>query len=168
VADYVACVHAQGAQLGSDKSQKLSAEAVEVVSMWPGVTFAEVFADSIPRDGSRGLRVASLAHVLASRRSARVRRISAKPRSSAEPCEPPHDPTVARTPWDTRKTFWDSLSCAHPRETPRLRLRHVEILDARDYYEGERPGLGRTFWSAADGMLAVSPPGAFGMQLPKS
>jgi hypothetical protein len=29
----------------------------------------------------------------------------------------------------------------------------LEILDARDYYEEERPGLGRSFCSAADGML---------------
>jgi hypothetical protein len=41
------------------------AEAVEVVSTWPGVTFAEVLAASAPRDGSRGLRVAALEHVLA-------------------------------------------------------------------------------------------------------
>jgi hypothetical protein len=41
------------------------AEAVEVVSTWPGVTFAGVFAASAPRSGSRGLRVAALEHVLA-------------------------------------------------------------------------------------------------------
>jgi hypothetical protein len=41
------------------------AEAVEVVSTWPGVIFDEVFAASAPRDGSRGLRVAALQHVLA-------------------------------------------------------------------------------------------------------
>jgi hypothetical protein len=43
----------------------LVTEAVEVVSEWPGVTFEEVFAASAPRDGSRGLRVAALEHVLA-------------------------------------------------------------------------------------------------------
>jgi len=36
------------------------AEAVKVVSVWPGVKFAEVFAASAPQDGSRGLRVAAL------------------------------------------------------------------------------------------------------------
>jgi hypothetical protein len=41
------------------------AEAVEVVRTWPGVTFDEVHAASAPCDGSRGLRVASLEHVLA-------------------------------------------------------------------------------------------------------
>jgi hypothetical protein len=41
------------------------AEAVEVVSTWPGVTYESVFAASSPRDGSRGLRVATLEHVLA-------------------------------------------------------------------------------------------------------
>jgi hypothetical protein len=41
------------------------AEAVEVVSMWPGVTFDGVFAASALRDGSRRLRVAALEHVLA-------------------------------------------------------------------------------------------------------
>jgi hypothetical protein len=41
------------------------AEAVEVVSVWPGVTFEEVFSASSVREGSRGLRVASLEHVLA-------------------------------------------------------------------------------------------------------
>jgi hypothetical protein len=41
------------------------AEAVEVVGIWPGVTFEEVFAAAAPRDGSRGLRVAALEHVLA-------------------------------------------------------------------------------------------------------
>lgn len=41
------------------------ADAVEVVREWPGLAFAEVFAAAAPREGSRGLRVASLAHVLA-------------------------------------------------------------------------------------------------------
>ena len=36
------------------------ADAVEVVSTWPGVAFDEVFAASAPREGSRGLRVAAL------------------------------------------------------------------------------------------------------------
>lgn len=40
------------------------AEAVEVVSTWPGVDFEEVHAKSSPREGSRGLRVAALEHVL--------------------------------------------------------------------------------------------------------
>jgi len=31
----------------------------------------------------------------------------------------------------------------------------LEILDARDYYEAERPGLGRNFLLAADGLLDV-------------
>lgn len=41
------------------------ADSVEVVSTWSGVTFEAVFAASAPREGSRGLRVASLEHVLA-------------------------------------------------------------------------------------------------------
>ena len=41
------------------------AEAVEVVATWPGVTFDEVLAASAPTEGSRGLRVAALEHVLA-------------------------------------------------------------------------------------------------------
>jgi hypothetical protein len=41
------------------------AEAVEVVSARPGVAFEEVLAASAPREGSRGLRVAALEHVLA-------------------------------------------------------------------------------------------------------
>jgi hypothetical protein len=41
------------------------AAAVEVVSTWPGVTFEDVFAASAPQEGSRGLRLASLEHVLA-------------------------------------------------------------------------------------------------------
>jgi hypothetical protein len=41
------------------------ADSVEVVSTWPSVTFDEVFAASAPRHRSRGLRVASLEHVLA-------------------------------------------------------------------------------------------------------
>ncbi len=41
------------------------APAVEVVSAWPGVQFDDVFAASAPREGSRGLRVAALEHVLA-------------------------------------------------------------------------------------------------------
>jgi hypothetical protein len=41
------------------------AEAVEVVSTWPGVVFDEALAASARRDGSRGLRVAALEHVLA-------------------------------------------------------------------------------------------------------
>ena len=40
------------------------AEAVEVVSTWPGVAFDEVYAKSSPRADSRGLRVAALEHVL--------------------------------------------------------------------------------------------------------
>lgn len=38
---------------------------VEVFKTWQGVTFPETHAASSPRDGSRGLRVASLEHVLA-------------------------------------------------------------------------------------------------------
>jgi hypothetical protein len=41
------------------------ADAVEVVSTWPGTVFEEVFAAAMPREGSRGLRVAALEHVLA-------------------------------------------------------------------------------------------------------
>jgi hypothetical protein len=41
------------------------AEAVEVVRTWEGVTFDEVLAASSPCEGSRGLRVAALKHVLA-------------------------------------------------------------------------------------------------------
>jgi len=41
------------------------AEAVEVVSTWPGVTFEEVFGRSTVRAGSHGLRVAALEDVLA-------------------------------------------------------------------------------------------------------
>jgi hypothetical protein len=41
------------------------AEAVEVVSIWPGLEFETVFASSATREGSRGFRVASLEHVLA-------------------------------------------------------------------------------------------------------
>ncbi len=40
------------------------AEGVEVVSAWPGVDFGEVHAKGSPREGSRGLRVAALEHVL--------------------------------------------------------------------------------------------------------
>ncbi len=41
------------------------AEAVEVVSVWPGVTFEGVFGRSTVREGSDGLRVATLEDVLA-------------------------------------------------------------------------------------------------------
>ncbi len=41
------------------------AEAVEVVSIWPGVTFEEVLGRSMVREGSHGLRVAALEDVLA-------------------------------------------------------------------------------------------------------
>jgi hypothetical protein len=48
-----------------DLPRIMVAEAVEVVSTWPGVTYDDVLAASAPSDGSRGLRVASLGHVLA-------------------------------------------------------------------------------------------------------
>jgi hypothetical protein len=48
-----------------DLPRIMVAEAVEVVSTWPGVTFAEVLVASAPTEGSRGLRVAALKHVLA-------------------------------------------------------------------------------------------------------
>jgi hypothetical protein len=41
------------------------ADAVEVVSVWPDLVFPDVLAASSPREGSRGLPVASLRHVLA-------------------------------------------------------------------------------------------------------
>jgi hypothetical protein len=41
------------------------ADDVEVFKTWLGVEFPETYAASAPRDGSRGLRVASLRHVLA-------------------------------------------------------------------------------------------------------
>ena len=41
------------------------ADAVEVVSTWPGVTYDGVFAHSTVREGSLGLRVAALEDVLA-------------------------------------------------------------------------------------------------------
>ena len=41
------------------------ADAVEVVLLWPGLRFEDVFATSAPRERSRGLRVAALEHVLA-------------------------------------------------------------------------------------------------------
>jgi len=47
-----------------DLPRIMVAEAVEVVSTWPGVDFEEVLAKSSPREGSRGLRVAALEHVL--------------------------------------------------------------------------------------------------------
>jgi hypothetical protein len=43
----------------------MAAEAVEVVSVWPGVAFEEAFAAAAVEGGSRGMRVASLEHVLA-------------------------------------------------------------------------------------------------------
>jgi hypothetical protein len=43
----------------------LVADAVEVVDVWPGATFDDVFARSAPCDGSLGLRVAALEDVLA-------------------------------------------------------------------------------------------------------
>jgi hypothetical protein len=41
------------------------AAAIEVVSAWPGATFEAVFAARRPETAPGGLRVASLAHVLA-------------------------------------------------------------------------------------------------------
>lgn len=41
------------------------AEDVEVFKTWLGVEFPEVYAASAPREGSCGLRVAALRHVLA-------------------------------------------------------------------------------------------------------
>jgi len=41
------------------------AEAVEVVRVWTGVSFEQLFRASQTREGSRGLRVAALEHVLA-------------------------------------------------------------------------------------------------------
>jgi hypothetical protein len=41
------------------------AEDVEVFKTWPGLGFGEVYAEAVPVEGSRGLRVASLRHVLA-------------------------------------------------------------------------------------------------------
>jgi hypothetical protein len=43
----------------------MAAEAVEVVSVWPGVAFEEAFAAAAVQEGSRGMPVASLVHVLA-------------------------------------------------------------------------------------------------------
>jgi hypothetical protein len=40
------------------------ADDVEVFKSWPGVGFDEVYAEAAPVDGSRGLRVATLRHVL--------------------------------------------------------------------------------------------------------
>jgi hypothetical protein len=39
-------------------------EDVEIFQTWPGVGFDEVYAEAAPVEGSRGLRVATLRHVL--------------------------------------------------------------------------------------------------------
>jgi hypothetical protein len=48
-----------------DLPRIMVADAVEVVSVWPGVRFDDVLAAAALSDGSRGLLVASLEHVLA-------------------------------------------------------------------------------------------------------
>jgi len=58
------------ARFEEDKDERglqriMVAEAVEVVSTWPGLTFEGVFGRSSVREGSRGLRVAALEDVLA-------------------------------------------------------------------------------------------------------
>jgi hypothetical protein len=52
---------------GSGVPRIALAEKVDVFDTWPGVDFREAYAASATRAGSRGLRVASLDHVLASK-----------------------------------------------------------------------------------------------------
>jgi hypothetical protein len=48
-----------------DLPRIMVADQVEAVNVWSGVTFEDVLAAAKPKAGSRGLRVASLEHVLA-------------------------------------------------------------------------------------------------------
>jgi hypothetical protein len=50
-----------------DVPRVILAESVDVFRTWLGVTFPEVYAESAMHDSSRGLRVAALRHVFASK-----------------------------------------------------------------------------------------------------